>query len=161
MKGNGGSTLSANIELGSGTLLRGNYVLLTADTLRLMLPQEEVGEAEYLDVALEASDEAGLLKPVGDAISRRFVALSEQMTLLPRCPPDRFLVTSIGEENDRLGWCWNEIQILINAEMQAHPLPPILLPPGTPVSYYVEFQGKLAYLCSAQQLSSFAPVPRK
>lgn len=139
--------------------LRGNYVLLTSDTLRLLLPQHEVGAAEFLDGALEASSEPGLLKLAGDDGARRYAALSRHMTLLPHCPPERFLVASLGDGDNDLGWCWDELQILIDVELQPQPVPNVLIAPNTPVRQYVEFEGKLAYLCSAQQLRTYALAP--
>ncbi len=135
---------------------RGNYVLLIADTLHLLLPQHEVGAAEFLEGVLEASNEPGLLQLAGDDSQRRYAALSKQMTLLPHCPPERFLVTPLGDGNDDLGWCWDELHILIDVDLQPHPLPKVLIAPDTPVDQCVEFDGKLAYLCNAQQVKSFA-----
>lgn len=135
---------------------RGNYVLLTADTLLLLLPQDEVGTAEYLDGELEAGEEPGLLKLKGTDNPRRFAALSAHMTLLPDRQPGRFLVATLGDGTDDLGWCWNELKILLDVKLAIHPLPAVLLTPTTPVDRYVEIEGKLAYLCSARQVKSFA-----
>lgn len=142
------------------TASRGSYVLLTAGGLHLLLPQHEVGAAEYLEGELEPTDEPGILKRRGAESTRRFAALSTQMTLLPYCPPGRFLVTPLGGGADDLGWCWDELQILIDVELQPRPLPAALLRPGAPVVQYVEFADKLAYLCSANQLREFALAPR-
>lgn len=148
--------MTASIEFSPSTPARGNYVLLTADTLHLLLPQHEVGDAEFLEGALEPSNEPGLLKLEGDDSPRRYAALSRQMTLLPHCPPERFLVAPLGDGNDNMGWCWDELQILINVDLQPLPLPKVLIAPNTPVTQYVEFEGRLAYLCSAHQLRTFA-----
>jgi hypothetical protein len=139
---------------------RGNYVLLSADSLRLLLPQSEVGASEYLEGTLEASNEPGLLQQSGTTNARRFVALSAQMTPLSDCPPDRFLVVTLDHENDHLGWCWKEQRVLIDVELQPKPIPSVLLAPDTPVSHYVDLDGKPAYLCSAQQVRAFAFAAR-
>jgi hypothetical protein len=136
--------------------IRGNYVLLSADTLHLLLPQHEVGAAEYLNGVPEAGDEPGLLKLPGSESRRRFAALSAQMTLLANYPRDRFLVTSLDDGNHDLGWCWNTLQILIDVELYPLPIPPVLLTADTPIDHYVEIDGKLAFLCSAHHLSKFA-----
>ena len=52
-------------------------MLLTADSLLLLLPQDEVGAAEYLDGELEACGEPGLLKLRGKDNPRRYAALSQ------------------------------------------------------------------------------------
>jgi len=139
---------------------RGNYVLLTADSLNLLLPQHEVGATEYLEGTLEASDQPGLLQLSGASGERRFVALSAQMTPLPLCPSDRFLVVTLLDEQDGLGWCWNEQRVLINAQLQPQPIPAVLLTPDTPVSHYVDLEGKPAFLCNAQRLRAFALAAR-
>ncbi len=148
--------MSMTIQHQTQALRRGNYVLLTADTLHLLLPQHEVGAAEYLEGALEAAEEPGLLKLRGADNGRRFAALSAQIKLLPQCPAGRFLITPLGDDGDGLGWCWNEVQVLIDVELPIRPVPEVLLAPGAPVSQYAEFQGKLAYLCNAQQLAAYA-----
>lgn len=150
-------TVAAKLQ--PGVMPRGNYVLLTAGALHLILPQHEVGAAEYLEGELEASDKPGLLKLSGKEGMRRFVSLSAQMTLLPHCPPERFVVVSLGDDNDDLSWCWDELLVMIDVELPLHPLPPVLLAPDTPVKQYVEFEGKLAYPCSAHQLRAFALAP--
>lgn len=136
--------------------LSGHYVMLRAGTLRLLLPQYEVGAAEYLGAALEPGDEPGLLRQADGQSARRFAALSEQMTLLPNCPSDRFVATALGEDSDGVAWCWNEVQVLIDVELQARPLPAVLLAPHTPVEQYVEHAGEIVYLCSARRLREFA-----
>jgi hypothetical protein len=143
-------------EAGPRTALRGNYVLLSADTLRLLVPQNEVGAAEYLETLLESADEPGLLRRPGAENTRRFAALSAKMTLLPRCPANRFIVTSLGLEDDELGWCWNELKVLIDVKLWPQPLPAVLRAPYTPVEQYVELAGEIAYLCSARRLRAFA-----
>jgi hypothetical protein len=139
---------------------RGNYVLLTADSLQLLLPQDEVGAAEYLDGELEAGEEPGLMKLKGKDDPRRFAALSPQMTLLPHCPPGRFLVTPLGNESDGLFWCWDELKILIDVKLPINPLPAVLLTPAPPVDRYVELDGRLAFMCSARQMKSYALAAR-
>ena len=142
--------------------LRGNFVLLRADSLRLVFPQNEVGAAEYLESTLVAAEGHGILSnPAGDG-SRRFAALSAQMTLLPACPADRFVVTPLGGDkaDHELGWCWNEVRVLIDVELQPQRLPAVLLDPNTPVDHYVSYGGEIAYMCSARRLSAYALAQR-
>jgi hypothetical protein len=138
--------------------LRGNFVLLRADALRLLFPQNEVGAAEYRGSTLVAAEGYGILSDPAREGSRRFAALSAQMTLLPECPADRFVVTPLGEGNaeDELGWCWNEVRVLIDVELQPHRLPAVLRAPYTPVDHYASFGGEIAYMCSARLLSAYA-----
>jgi hypothetical protein len=148
--------MTTHLKSVSRATLRGNYVLLTADTLSLLLPQHEVGNADYLDGELEAADEHGLFKVHNSVYNRRYAALSAQMTLLPNFPPERFLATTIGDHNMDIFWCWNELRIMIGVDLQLKSIPKVLLSPRTPVNQYVEFEDKLAYLCSAKQLCEFA-----
>jgi hypothetical protein len=148
--------MTENLRPESSVTLRGNYVLLSAGTLDILLPQHEVGAADYLDGALESSEIPGLLTLTGTQNPLIFVALSEQMTLLTQCPPERFIVTSLGYDHEEIRWCWNELRILIDVELQEKPLPAMLLTENTPVNQYIEFEGKLAYLCSTDKLCRFA-----
>jgi hypothetical protein len=136
-------------------MTRGNFVLLIDDTLRLLLPQHEVGAVEFLESIPVARDNSCLLTLSDDEGARRYAVVSKQMTLLAHCPVDRFLVVTLGDDNDNLGWCWNELQILVDVELQFHPLPRVLLTPDAPVDHYVEIGGELAFLCSAYQLHQF------
>ncbi len=149
--------MTADFEHRPHTAPGGSYVLLTADTVHLLVPQREVGGAEFLEGALEASDRPGLLKRVGDDGPRRYVALSKRLIPLRHCPPERFLVARLGDNaNEDVGWCWNELRILANVELRPQPLPKVLIAPDSPIDHYVEFEGKLAYLCGARKLHAFA-----
>ena len=132
--------------------LHGDFVLLRSGRLRLLLPQAEVGAAEYLDPRPLPSERPGLLL-AGD---RCVAALSEQMTLLPECPPARFIVAALGDGAERIGWCWDELRVLIGVDLTAIALPPMLVGAHTPVDRYAEHDGELAYLCSAERLAGFA-----
>jgi hypothetical protein len=142
--------------------LRGNFVLLRADTLRLLLPQNEVGAAEYLDSALFEPGAYGVLSGPAQQGRRRLVALSAQMTLLAERPADRFVVTPWGDNTaeNELGWCWNEVRVLIDIELQPQRLPAVLAAPNTPVDYYADYGGEIAYLCSARRVSAYALASR-
>ena len=149
--------------------LRGNFVLLRADTLRLLLPQSQVGHAAYLDGRPRPTGKPGLMRlgqhegergGEGDGGGlRRFAALSADMTLLAECPANRFVVASLGEgneSNESLAWCWDELQVLIDVELHPRTLPSVLVAPHTPVEGYVEHAGELAYLCDGNRVAEFA-----
>ncbi len=147
--------MTANLASSLGTL-RGNYVLLKADALQLLLPQHEVGAAEYLAGAPQPSAQTGVFEGEG---GRRYAALSQQLSLLPHYPAGRFLAIPIGDDGDGHLWCWNELRVLIDAELEIHALPAVLVTPNAPVQHYAEIDGSPAYLCSARQLRSFALAP--
>lgn len=137
-------------------VLQGDFVLLRAGALRLLLPREEVGAAEYLETRPEPRPGEPLLLQPGDADGRPFAALSERMTLLPDCPADRFVVTTFTEDALGIGWCWDEMRVLIAAELRPQALPPALASAGSPVDGYVEHDGGIAWLAQAGRLAAFA-----
>ncbi len=145
--------MTSNIALSSDTV-RGNYVLLAADTLQLLLPQHDVGAAEYLSGTPGPSHQLGVFR---GAAGRRYAALSAEMRLLAQYPAGRFLATPIGRQDDVL-WCWNELRVMIDVELEIRALPPVLCAPDTPVRQYAEIDGKLAYLCTEEHLRILALV---
>ncbi len=151
--------MRANTTTGPSITARGDYVLLTADTLRLLLPKQDVGAAEFRAGMLEASEAPGLLKLRGTESLRRFAVLSGQMRLLPHCPDDRRLMTSVGNGGDDVAWCWNALRELPDVELPLYPIPKVLFAANAPVEAYVEVDGELAYLCSAHRLRAFATDP--
>jgi hypothetical protein len=136
---------------GAPNRLRGHFVLLRAGDLRLLLPQAEVGAAGYLE-ARPLPDQEGQLR---DSAGRPCAALSEQMRLLPECPPGRFIVAALGDGSDPTGWCWDALSVMISVDLKAHALPPALRTPDTPIAAYVELPEGLAFVCSAAGLASF------
>ena len=134
--------------------VRGNFVYLRADELRLVLAQDQVGAAEYLDARPQPSAQPGMLRLPGDEEGRVFAALSPRMGLLPRLPEERFVVTTLAG-NDDVAWCWSELQVLIDVELRPHALPRVLAAPGMPMSAWVEHAGEMAFLCDARRLQEY------
>jgi hypothetical protein len=144
------------------SIVQGNFVWLRADSLSLLLPQKEVGEAEHLGCGLEPGEVPGLLRSRSGAAGRHYAALSCDMKLLPHCPSDRFVVAALGAGTGTIAWCWNEMRVLIGVQLRLQPLPAVLLMPTTPVTSYVELAGSFAFVCDAQGLHAFAvgfPTP--
>ena len=135
--------------------LHGDFVLLRAGKLRLLLPQQEVGAAEYLEARPQSLPDEPLLL-AGDASGRLFAALSDDMVLLRDCPPQRFVVTTLGDDDLHIGWCWDEMKVLIGVALEPRELPAVLVTPGTPVDAYVLHEGQIAYLSSAARVTAFA-----
>jgi hypothetical protein len=136
-------------------LARSNFVLLRAGTLRLLLPQEEVGTAAYLDPRPVAGIAPGLLQSpdVGDA--RTFIALSPRMGLLSQCPPDRFICAPLTTD-ETAAWCWSELRVLIDVALQWQELPAVLLGRNSPLSRFVLLDDAPAFACSADALVAYA-----
>jgi len=134
---------------------RGNFVLLRADALWLLLPQHEVGAIQYLDAPPEATGaESGLHRQQLADGPRQLAALSSHMTLLHAFPTDRVLVTAL--VGTPIAWCWSEIKVLIDTSVQALSIPHVLHAPGIPVREFVEHDAGIAFVCDAQALCAFA-----
>lgn len=135
---------------GSGAAsLRGNFVMLRADGLRLLLPQREVGAAEYMDGTLRPAGAGGFFE-IGDGQARAVVALSGRLRPLAQWPPGRFVLTQLESAAGRLSFAWNEARVLIDAQLELHPLPPVMRVPGAPIQGYVEHEGELVFCTTAR-----------
>ena len=139
-----------------GRTVRGNYVLLRADTLRLLLPQSDIQSTDYMQTRPEPIDgESGLLHMPNSDDGAVYVALSSDMRLLGACPSDRFVSTRLQGDVD-VQWCWSEVRVLMDAQLSCEAVPPVLLAPHTPVHEMVAVGDDWAYLCSADVLQQFA-----
>ena len=137
--------------------MRGNFVLLRADSLRLLLPQQDVNSTEYIDSAPLGTPEAGIFSySETDNTTRKVVALSDQMYALARFPADRFLLTQLAKDGQALSFAWNEVRVLIDAELEQHSLPAVMQGPDALVDSYLELDGELVFCMSAQRLVSYA-----
>lgn len=139
----------------ASTVLRGNFVLLRADTLRLVLPQDDVKSTDYLQQRpVEFDAETGLLHIPEAADGAVYAAVSPEMRLLHACPEDRFVSTSL--QGLEVRWCWSEVRVLINTELHPEPLPPVLLAPLSPLREIVAIGDEWAFMCTADILQQFA-----
>ena len=135
-----------------GARLRGNYVMLRADKLRLLLPQGDIGAAEYVDSTPQPSGEAGLFLQGEGESARPVVALSSEMRTLADFPADRFLLTRLGGESAGLSFAWNEVRVLIEPGLAMHALPSAMQTADAPIDAYVELDGELALCTSAAKV---------
>jgi hypothetical protein len=131
--------------------LRGNFVMLRADSMRLLLPQQAVSSTDYINTTPATTFEAGIFAFVdGDEPQRKLVALSDQLITLTSFPVGRFLLTQLSAENNELSFAWNEIRVLIDADLESHALPAVMQGPGTLVDTYVELDGELVFCMDAR-----------
>ena len=145
-------------ELFSSDPIRGNYVLLRADGLRLVLPQRDIRSTDYMmSRPVRMDGENGLLHVPGSTDAAVYVAVSAGMQLLEECPADRFISTVL--QGLDVHWCWSDVRVLLNAELHPLPLPVSVIAPGTPVREVVAVGGEWAYMCSAETLQQFALTP--
>lgn len=135
--------------------VRGNFVLLTADTLRLLLPQSDVGQASYLDEEPRDSGLDGLFEIGSPDAPRLAAALSPQLRPLPKFPGKRFVLTGLTAQDD-IVLAWDEVKVLIDIELRPRPLPGPCLSPEAPLREYVEIGAGLAFCCSGERLLTYA-----
>jgi len=133
--------------------IRGDFVLLRADALRLLLPQREVATTEYLEQVPVSTSEAGRFT-LSDANGtlQPVWALSEHMRPLHRFPADRFLLTRLSGGSPAVSLAWNEVRVLIDTELEFHALPAVMQGAGDLIDAYVELDGALAFCTTAQRL---------
>lgn len=124
--------------------LNGNFVMLRADTLRLIVPQQDVGAAGHVEAKARPGD--------------RVVALSATMEPLADLPSDRFVLTRLhaGDPALDLAFAWNEVRVLIDAQLRWHPLPAAMLRPGATFEGYVEEDGEVLLCTSAAHVVAAA-----
>lgn len=138
------------------TELRGNLVLLRANTLRLLLPQSEVGAARHLDATPLPSEQPGVFEHRGVDGNQTLIALSGAMRPLHTYPAPRFVITPIQSAYGVVLFAWDEVSVLIDAHLQARPVPAGLVSRNSAVQHFVELGDKIAFCCNAQGLTDFA-----
>lgn len=136
--------------------LRGNFVLLRADDLRLLLPQEQVGEASHLGEPPEPTEFPGVFTRTGEAGDDLIVALSSRMNPLRSFPQDRFFVTKINAPQGEVAFGWSDVRVLIDVELRTQRVPALLDWEHGPLRSFVEIDGEVAFCCDAQRLADRA-----
>lgn len=142
--------------------LFGDYVAMRSGELWLVMPQSQVSNAERLEKfpdRWQPSDVLGLYQMTtthnGKVETDLYGALSENMLCLPSIPDDRFLVTRF--VGGKVFWCWDEVQVLIDSELQLTALPEVIKTSETPVQAIVtwapDYKG---FWCSADSFNRFA-----
>lgn len=133
--------------------MRGDFVLLRADSLRLLIPQRDVSSTEYIDETPVATAEPGVFvlgeKPGG---AQTVLALSAQMDLLHRFPSDRFLLTRFTGSRQGTALAWTEIRVLIDTELEFHAMPAVMQGKVELIDAYVEIDSELAFCTTAQRM---------
>jgi hypothetical protein len=141
--------------------MRGNFVLLRADSLRVLLPQQDLSSTEYIDSAPSDTSEPCIFSySEAGSEPRKVVAVSGQMQPLERFPGDRFLLTQLVDEEHTLSFAWNEMRVLIDVELEQHALPAVMQGSGALIDSYVELDGELVFCMSAQRMISQALATR-
>jgi hypothetical protein len=137
----------------SSTRSSNEYVLVCADAVHLILPQQDLGESIYLECDPALTAEPGVFSmATGEGKSIPVIALSENLAPLEVFPSSRFVLTRlIGPQT--LFFAWSEVRVLGRIAINSMPLPPILCPSEAPLeTYTVLDKGQLAFCTSAAQL---------
>ncbi len=140
----------------TSTTLTGTFVLLRAGNLRLLLPQQEVSAADYIELAPQPTDQAGVFTHGEGDAARPIVALSAKMRPLAAFPSDRFLLASLATEAGDMAMAWDEVRVLMEAEIKCQALPESMRVPGAPIESYVHLDGEIALYTSADRVMAFA-----
>jgi hypothetical protein len=141
--------------------MRGNFVLLRADSLRLLLPQQDMSSTEYIDSTPLTTGDAGIFTYTeSGGTPRKVVALSSDMQALATFPGDRILLTQLSDDQNSLSFAWNEMRVLIDAELEQRALPAVMQGARALIDSYVELDGELVFCMSSQIMVSQALASR-
>ncbi len=151
----------STVAQAGATQLRGDFVLLRADTLHLLLPQRDVKATEYRESVPTPGVERGVFGlETADGQQRPVAALSASMALVEVFPMKRFLLTRMEGDERGLALAWNEVRVLIDATLMVQPLPAILQGARCVADAYVELDGELAFCTTARRVwAETASVP--
>ena len=133
-----------------------SFVLLRAAGLRLLLPREDVGAAEYMEHAPSPTAAPGLFEYRSAGASRVVAALSPRMRPLEDFPAARFVLTPLHVDGADLCFAWDEVRVLIDARLEPRPLPPALRAPDAPIESYVAHEGEILLCTTARRLLAYA-----
>lgn len=139
--------------------VRGDFVLLGADSLRLLLPQHDVNVSEYLEHRPLPTGIKGLFT-LGevDRKQKRVAALSDRMKVMDAFPNDRFLLTRLNGDHELL-LAWTEVRIMMGAALEFHPIPEALRSEAGLIDAYVVLDdGSIAFCTTASRVLSEAQI---
>lgn len=139
--------------------VRGDFVLLGADSLLLLLPQHDVNVSEYLERA-PTPTARGAIFTLDDVDGRQkhVAALSDRMKIMDVFPSDRFLLTRLSGNHELL-LAWTEVRVMMGTAFEFHPIPEILRSKTGLVDAYVVLEdGKVAFCTTAGRVLSEAHI---
>ncbi|MEO5669144.1 MAG: hypothetical protein ABIR26_00505 [Ramlibacter sp.] len=134
---------------------RGNFVLLRAGTLRLLLPQDQVGDAEYVEHTVRPTETPGLFAYGDEGGQRLVVALSDHMLGLSEFPRDRFVLTRLANTRYDLSFAWHEVRVLIDTTLERRQLPAPLGADAGPIEDYTMIDDEPVLCSTAEAVVSF------
>ncbi len=139
-------------------------MLLRSGALRLLMPQTDVGAAEYRECEPTATNQPGVFEVVVGGTPRPVIYPSERLRPLERVESPRFVLTQLQAAGAQDLWfAWDEVRVFINPGFATVELPAAMRgSDAMPFARYVELQDDVllctdaqkvvAYLCAGQEL---------
>ncbi len=114
-----------------------DYVLLRADSLRLMVLRSQVLSIAHIQDRRQAdnlliTDQDDLRDRI-DIPSQGFVSLSQTLDIMPQIPKNRFVQTT-WKLVPHIVWCWSEVRLMNHIDLQETPIALCLKTSHMPVS---------------------------
>lgn len=82
-----------------------------------------------------------------------YIALSARLELMAHCPKQRFILTTfVGSEWQ---WCWDDVNVLLNAQLDIEPLPMRLSTPYTPILGLVMMDDAPVFYTTAERILKY------
>ncbi len=142
--------------------LRGDYALLRADSLRLLILQENIISIKHLKDKNVAnlhclSNSGQLLSAMNNNDNQQlvFIALSDKLALTDSIPRNRYVVTT-HKNTANIRWCWSEVLLLNDVDLLLTPMPALLCSALTPINAIVTLaDGKQAFVCDFEHLPDY------
>lgn len=117
----------------------GDFVTMRAGSLWLVVPQSHVVSADRLDdlpeTEMTAIASGVFSSPTEFGDTRYYIALSEYMQRMENLPYTRYLVTRF--LHNQVYWCWDEVNVMINATLHCHAISEVIKTDKTPVDTLV------------------------
>lgn len=85
--------------------------------------------------------------------SSYYIALSSQLQLMTYCPQNRFLLTTLAGTDWQ--WCWDNVEVLLDANINITRIPERLACDYTPVLGLVMMDGKPVFQTSAERILAY------
>ncbi len=137
--------------------LTGHHVLLRSGSLRLLLPQADVGAAEYRECDPTATGRPGVFELAVGGIVRQAMYPSERLRPQKRIEAPRFVLTQLQAAGaEELWFAWDEVRIFMNPEFSTKELPPAMQATSAmPFQHYVELQDDILLCSNAEKVVTY------
>ncbi len=137
--------------------LTGHHVLLRSGSLRLLLPQADVGAAEYRECEPTVTSQPGVFQLVVGGAARPAIYPSERLRPQERIEAPRFVLTQLQAAGaEELWFAWDEVRVFMNPGFLTTELPPALQGMSAmPFHHYVELQDDILLCTNAEKVVTY------